>query len=193
MPSAAAPASPDRGDLDAIMREIREAAARPLPTPTPVATPRPVPTRVATRQVRPTPTTAPTAKPSSKVESPKADPKAKAGAKELAKVDPKAKPTPAKKKPEEPKSPARIWVQVAGGANLGALPREWTALAGKAPDLKGKGPWTAKNRATNRLLAGPFKSETEAQAAVSRLRKIGIGAFQWTSEEGEAVSKLGRK
>jgi hypothetical protein len=164
----------DRGDLDAIMRDIREAAARPITTPT--ATP----TRVAAAQVRPAPT--PTPKPTPKP--------AKA---ELAKADPKAKTAPPKKKPEEPKHPPRIWVQVAGGANAGALPREWAAVAGKAPELKAKGPFTARNRATNRLLAGPFKTAAEAQAAVARLRKVGIGAFQWASEDGEAVSKLGGK
>lgn len=170
-----APAT-ERGDLEAIMREIREAAARPLPTPT--ATP----ARVAAVRPRPTPT--PTSKP-----SPKPTPKDEIA---KAKLDPKTK-TAAKKKPEEPKHPARVWVQVAGGANAGALPKEWTALSTKAPELKGKGPWTARNRATNRLLAGPYKSSAEAQAAVSKLRKAGIGAFQFTSEEGEAVSKLGGK
>jgi cell division protein FtsN len=169
------------------MREIREAAARPLPTPT--ATP--VRTAQAPRSA-PTPKPSPKPTPKAKEEPAKPDPKLKAGAKEPAKADPKAK-TAAKKKAEEPKHPARVWVQVAGGANAGALPKEWTAVTAKAPELKAKGPWTAKNRATNRLLAGPFKSAAEAQAAVAKLRKAGIGAFQWSSNDGEAVSKLGGK
>ena len=172
------------------MREIREAAARSLPTPRPTVTPSPRPTRVAIAQARPTPTPTPTPKPSptpaAKKTPEKSDPKVKPGTK----ADPKAI---AKKKPEEPKHPPRIWVQVAGGANLAGLPKEWTALSGKAPEVKAKGPWTAKNRATNRLLAGPYKTGAEAQAAVSRLRKAGVGAFQWSSEEGEVVSKLGGK
>jgi hypothetical protein len=179
----------DRGDLEAIMREIREAAARPMPVPTPAAS-RPI--RVASAQIRPapspTPTVRPTPTPTPKKTPDKLDPKLK--------VDPKAKADPklaAKKKPEEPKNPSRIWVQVAGGANLAALPREWTSVSGKAAELKAKGPWTAKNRATNRLLVGPYKTVAEAQAAVSKLRKAGVGAFQWTSEEGEAVSKLAAK
>jgi Flp pilus assembly protein TadD len=184
---AVAPAETSRGDLDAIMREIREAAARPLPTPT--ATP--VRTAQAPRSA-PTPKPSPKPTPKAKEEPAKPDPKLKAGAKEPAKADPKAK-TAAKKKAEEPKHPARVWVQVAGGANAGALPKEWTAVTAKAPELKAKGPWTAKNRATNRLLAGPFKSAAEAQAAVAKLRKAGIGAFQWSSNDGEAVSKLGGK
>ena len=81
----------------------------------------------------------------------------------------------------------------AGGANEDALPKEWTRVTAKASELKAKGPWTAKNRATNRLLAGPFKSDDEAQALVAKLRKAGVGAFQWHSDEGETVSKIGGK
>ena len=166
IPVATTP-SERRGDLDAIIRGIREAATAPKPTPTP--------TRIA--QAKPTPAPTPTAKP-------KDDPKAKGG---------KAAVADKKKKPEPPKNPARIWVQVAGGANASALPKEWSAVSAKHPELKAKGPYTAKNRATNRLLAGPFKTEAEAQAAVVKLRKAGIGAFQWKSDEGEAVQKIGGK
>ena len=144
-------------------------------------TPRPTPTPRAAPTPKPTPTPTPKAAP---VPAPKATPTPKAKTSAA---------TPAKKKPEPPKHPARIWVQVAGGANAAALPREWSEVSGKAAELKGKGPWTARNRATNRLLAGPFKSESEAQAAVSKLRKAGVGAFQWKSEEGETVDKLGGK
>lgn len=164
--------SEQRGDLDAIIRGIREAATAPKPTPTP--------TRVAQTEpprAKPTPALSPTA-------GPKNDSKAKGG---------KAATADKKKKPEPPKNPARIWVQVAGGANASALPKEWSAVSAKHPELKAKGPYTAKNRATNRLLAGPFKTEAEAQAAVVKLRKAGIGAFQWKSDEGEAVQKIGGK
>jgi Flp pilus assembly protein TadD len=184
-----------RGDLEAIMREVRAAAEAPEPRPQlrmAKAAPSPQPTTLALRPA-PQPT-----RPAVKAPEPaRAEPKKAEPAKP--KVDPKkaaaeakAKEAAAKKK-AEPKHPPRFWVQVAGGANLGALPREWTSVSGKAPELKGKGPWTAKNRATNRLLAGPYKSAAEAQAAVSKLRKAGIGAFQWTSDEGEAVDKLGGK
>lgn len=190
-----------RGDLDAIIKDIRTAAATSTPIRTAQAAPRPRPT--------PTPTATPTPKAKPEVVKPepkktkaeiakeaaaKADPKAAkaADAKAGAKTG-KAALADKKKKPEPPKAPARIWVQVAGGANVSALPKEWTAVSGKAAELKGKGPWTAKNRATNRLLAGPYKTEAEAQAAVVKLRKAGIGAFRWASEEGETVEKIGGK
>jgi Flp pilus assembly protein TadD len=165
-PTSVATASPpprtlpaeQRGDLDAIMRQIRASADAPAPAPTPVRVAQAAPAKA-------------------KEPAPKPEPK---------------KP-PVKKKPEPPKHPARIWVQVAGGANANALPREWSDVTAKAAELKGKGPWTAKNRATNRLLAGPYKSDGEAQAAVARLRKAGIGAFRWNSDDGEAVEKIGAK
>jgi hypothetical protein len=165
---------------------------------------------VAQAAPRPTPRATPAAK--KEEPAPKVDPKKKA-----ASADQDCKPAPARKgaraaaktvcepakgqttkeaaakKKAEPKHPARIWVQVAGGANANALPKEWASVTAKAADLKSKGPWAAKNRATNRLLAGPFKSDSEAQAMVVKLRKAGIGAFPWRSDEGEAVEKIGGK
>ena len=188
-PVAAAPLSSlpieQRGDLEAIMREVRAAAEAPEPRPQlRMAQPAPTP-RPTTLALRPTPQPAKPEPKKAEPAKPKVDPKRAA-------AEAKAKEAAAKKK-AEPKHPSRFWVQVAGGANLGALPREWTSVSGKSPELRGKGPWTAKNRATNRLLAGPYKSAAEAQAAVSKLRKAGIGAFQWTSNEGEAVEKIGGK
>jgi tetratricopeptide (TPR) repeat protein len=199
----------ERGDLDAIMRDIRTAAAKGGPVRSPA------PVKLAQAAPRPTPTPTPRATPVPKKDEPaaKADPKkgkaaaadedcapapAKKGKRAAVKtacepVKGKAAREAAAKKKAEPKNPARIWVQVAGGANENALPKEWTRITAKATELKGKGPWTAKNRATNRLLAGPYKSDDEAQAAVAKLRKAGIGAFQWHSDEGEAVEKIGGK
>jgi hypothetical protein len=211
LPAATQPA--ERGDLDAIMRDIRAAAAsgsavrtpapvrlaqvQPRPTPTP--TPKPTPVSAKAKQV------ADAAEPKKGKEQAQADlckpaPKtavrkgrASAAKEECAKPVSKDVKQAALKKKAEPKNSARVWVQVAGGANIGALPKEWAAVTSKASELKGKGPWTARNRGTNRLLAGPFKSEDEAQAAVARLRKVGIGAFRWASDDGEAVEKIGGK
>ena len=40
-------------------------------------------------------------------------------------------------KKKEPVEPARHWVQIAGGANKGSLPREYKRLQDKAPKLAG--------------------------------------------------------
>jgi hypothetical protein len=50
--------------------------------------------------------------------------------------------------------------------------------------------YTAKWGQTRRLLTGPYKTEDEADKAVSALKKKGIGAFEFTSDEGQEVAAL---
>jgi tetratricopeptide (TPR) repeat protein len=100
------------------------------------------------------------------------------------------------KKKNDPKilEPARIWVQVAGGANEATLPKEWEKVRSRAPAaFKGKSGWTTPLRATNRVLAGPFKTNDEARAFVNALAKEGISAFTFASEAGQKVAKLAVK
>jgi hypothetical protein len=102
------------------------------------------------------------------------------------------KPAAAVKK--EPVEPARVWVQVAGGANKATLPKEYVRLKAKAPKLlAARGAWTAPLKATNRLLVGPFKTEKEAQEFVNELAKSKLSAFAWTSEAGQKIEKLPAK
>lgn len=221
-PSASAPptALPDqqRGDLAAIMADIRAAAqARQTGGP---ATPSPAPTRVAQATPRvlaadkPAPTSAPGTKlapagrgakaaPATAEDEkpgkpdPKKRPDPRAGKDDPKKPDPKAgkddpkRPDPKGKKGKpEAKAPARIWVQVASGSNAAAMPKEWKRVQAKAPAaFKGKSPSTAPGR----LLVGPFKSDAEAQAFVNTLRKSGVSSFQWDSPAGQDVAKLGTK
>ena len=82
-------------------------------------------------------------------------------------------------------NPARIWVQVAGGANEGDLPKAWAKVKAKAPTVFGaRSGWTTPLRATNRVLAGPFKTDAEARAFVNQLAKEGVSAFAFTSDAG---------
>ena len=91
-------------------------------------------------------------------------------------------------------NPARIWVQVSGGANEGDLPKAWAAVKAKAPAaFAGKSGWSTPLRATNRVLAGPFKTSDAAQDFVNDLRKEGVSAFTFTSDAGQAVTKLPAK
>jgi tetratricopeptide (TPR) repeat protein len=125
-----------------------------------------------------------------KVDPKKAEPKAdgkKADAKKVA-ADGKAD---AKKK--TPAEPARIWVQVAGGANEGDLPRAWKDVQAKTPALAGRAAYSTPLRATNRVVTGPFKTEAEARAMVNKLSKQGLSAFTFTSEAGQKMTKLGGK
>jgi tetratricopeptide (TPR) repeat protein len=121
-----------------------------------------------------------------------ADAKKAADAKKVA----DAKKAAEEKKKNDPKrlEPARVWVQVAGGATVGDLPKQWARVHESAPALfKGKQGWTTPLRATNRLLTGPFKSDDEAQAFVNALAKTGISAFTFSSEAGQKIEKLPAK
>ena len=113
-----------------------------------------------------------------------------------------AKPKPAaraaaaakKPKPAPPAEPSRVWVQVAGGAQKAALPREFARLKAKAPKLLGsRAAWTAPLNATNRLLVGPFAGAREAQAFVNQLKAANLSAFAWTSAAGQKIEKLPAK
>ncbi|MGN6817874.1 MAG: SPOR domain-containing protein [Sphingomonas sp.] len=89
---------------------------------------------------------------------------------------------------------ARIWVQVAGGANEDTLEKAWNAVKAKAPDLfRGRQGWSTPLRATNRVLTGPFKTEEEAQDFVNKLGKAGLSGFVFTSAKGQKVDRLGGK
>ena len=87
-----------------------------------------------------------------------------------------------------------MWVQIAGGADKGSLPREYARLKAKAPKLLGAhAAWTAPLNATNRLLVGPFASAKEAQAFVNQLKAQSLSGFAWTSPAGQKVEKLPAK
>jgi Flp pilus assembly protein TadD len=89
------------------------------------------------------------------------------------------------------KNPARIWVQVATGANEGGLPLTWKRLKEKAPDaFKGLSPASVPFKATNRLLVGPFKAQSQARAVVNAMAKAGISGFTFTSEAGQEIAKV---
>ena len=89
--------------------------------------------------------------------------------------------------------PERIWVQVAGGANEGDLPKAWKAVQAKAPVLAGRRAYATPLRATNRVVTGPFKTEAEARAFVNTLARQGVSAFSFTSAPGQKMTRLDAK
>ncbi len=92
------------------------------------------------------------------------------------------------------RAPARIWVQIATGANRAGLPGTWKKLQGQAgKTLAGQSAASVGYKATNRLLIGPFKSTAEARAMVSKLSKDGIQATSFTSDAGQEIAKIGGK
>lgn len=91
-------------------------------------------------------------------------------------------------------NPARTWVQVAGGAHVPDLPKAWAAVKAKAPGVfAGKQGWWTPLRATNRVLAGPFKTDDEARAFINALAKEGVSTFSFVSDKGQEITRLSTK
>ena len=110
-----------------------------------------------------------------------------AAAKVKAEADAKAKEEAAEKKA----NPARIWVQVATGANARALATDFGKFAKKSPDVfKGKSGATAEWGKTRRLLVGPFKDRKAAQDWLASYKKAGGDGFLFNSEAGQSVDSI---
>jgi SPOR domain len=91
-------------------------------------------------------------------------------------------------------NPARLWVQIATGANRSGLPITWRKLKAEAPKvLADRSAWYAPFRNTNRLLVGPIKSNSDARSLVASLGKAGVQATVFSSEAGLEVNRLGGK
>lgn len=187
--------------------EAANSMALPVPAVEPVPPPKPAPVEApAPEPIKPSPKTEPVkpatarASAASKLAAAKAEKDAKTGKAADAKAKPDAKlkagkdKVDAKAKPAAKPDPERVWVQVAGGANVGDLAKAWKTVTTKAPaQLRGKSGWWTPVRASNRVLTGPFKTEAEGQAFVNTLAKAGVSGFVFTSEAGQKVNKIGDK
>ena len=92
------------------------------------------------------------------------------------------------------RNPPRVWVQVATGANESGLGITWKRLREKAPDaFKGLSASYAPFKATNRVLVGPFKSNTEARSLVNAMSKAGLSGNTFASEAGQEILKIAAK
>jgi Flp pilus assembly protein TadD len=108
-------------------------------------------------------------------------------AKAKADADAKAKEEAAEKKA----SPARVWVQVATGANAKALAADFGKFAKKSPAVfKGKTGATTEWGKTRRLLVGPFKDRKAAQDWLADYKKAGGDGFLFNSEAGQSVDPV---
>lgn len=124
---------------------------------------------------------------------------AKKPAEDKAKAKDKAK-QEAEKKEETRKSatvvkgkhPERYWVQVATGAYKPDLGKAWGKLKEKYPALLARrSAWTTPLNRTNRVLIGPFKTSSEAQAFVNKAAGSGFITSPFTSPAGQAVEPIG--
>ncbi len=107
---------------------------------------------------------------------------------EQCEVDPRGK-----AKSPAASQPSRVWVQLATGKDKSALGFDWRRMVKENAEILGKyKPAISAWGQSNRLLAGPFESESAASAVVSRLKKAGVGgAFVWTSPAGQVVDPIG--
>lgn len=121
-------------------------------------------------------------------------PATSAGAVDITKIEParEMKEPPKKKeeakKPAKPVIPSRIWVQVASGRDRDALGFDWRRFTREnSKQFASRKGYVVKWGKSNRLVTGPFPNQKDATSFVSTLKKAGITAFTFTSEEGEAV------
>lgn len=88
-------------------------------------------------------------------------------------------------------NPERYWVQIASGAYLPDLDKEWDKQKkAHAKLLSGKTPWSTPYKATNRLLIGPFPSKAAAQDYVNEARAGGLSSFPVTTPSGQKVERV---
>jgi Flp pilus assembly protein TadD len=118
-----------------------------------------------------------------------------AGAVDLRQIKPprpEVKKTAEPVKPPPPSHPSRIWVQVATGRDKAALGFDWRRMIrAQAEIFRGKQAFISVWGQTNRLLTGPFQSETAANAFIAQLRGADVdGPFIWTSPAGQVVDAL---
>ncbi|MGH6653528.1 MAG: SPOR domain-containing protein [Sphingopyxis sp.] len=110
-----------------------------------------------------------------------------AAAKVKAETDAKAKAEAAEKKA----NPARLWVQVATGANVRALAADYAKFAKKNAALfKGKSGGSTEWGKTRRLLVGPFKDKKSADAWLADYKKAGGDGFLFNSDAGQEVDPV---
>ncbi|TFI57948.1 SPOR domain-containing protein [Sphingomonas parva] len=199
LPTATEPASESAAPADeAAGSRLADVAATVAALPDVIAEPKPAPAKPAAAKpaaAKPAPkVAAPPAKEAKTVKTAAAEKDDKAAKPGAGKAATPAKAQATAKKPAPPAEPARVWVQVAGGAQKAALPREFDRLKAKAPKLlAARSAWTTPLKATNRLLVGPFKTEKEAQEFVNELAKSKLDGFAWTSEAGQKIEKLPAK
>jgi Flp pilus assembly protein TadD len=119
------------------------------------------------------------------------------GAIDITKLEPvhaAPKPPPksvARAKPKPPANPSRVWVQIGTGRNVKALAFTWRHLQKAGGALLARhDAYSAKWGATRRLVTGPYKGEDDAQDAIKALKKKGLDAFEFTSDDGEEVTPL---
>lgn len=100
----------------------------------------------------------------------------------------------AKEAEDARRNPARLWVQLATGADERALPFTWRQVrAANAAALEGLEAHSVPFKATNRLLVGPLKSAAAARDLIRALARNDLIATTYSSAVGEEVARVAGK
>lgn len=90
--------------------------------------------------------------------------------------------------------PARVWVQIATGADPAALGFDYRRFSQRNAEIfRGQTGHTAVWNRTRRLVVGPFPNAAAARSWLGRYTAAGGEGFVWNSEQGEEVTPLGRR
>lgn len=89
--------------------------------------------------------------------------------------------------------PARIWVQVATGADVSALGFDCRRLTRQyGESFAGQNCSSAVWNRTRRLVVGPFRNAAAARSWLATYSAAGGDGFVWSSDAGEEVTPIGR-
>ncbi|MBA2771586.1 MAG: hypothetical protein H0U34_06170 [Sphingomonas sp.] len=90
-----------------------------------------------------------------------------------------------------PGSPSKVWLQLASGSNVAALPDQFRRIKRTTRDLlDGIDGFVAQEDNRVRLLIGPFKNKVDANIFAEDLSTLNVDAFSWTNRPGQPVRKL---
>lgn len=90
-----------------------------------------------------------------------------------------------------PSAPSKIWLQLASGTDVAALPDQFRRIKRSTRDLlDGIDGYVAEDQGRVRLLIGPFRNSWDANIFAEDLATLRVDAFSWTNRPGQAVRKL---
>ena len=85
----------------------------------------------------------------------------------------------------------RIWLQLASGSNVTALPDQFRRIKSRNKELfDGISGYVAESAGKARLLIGPFRSNRDADIFAGDLASIDVDAFSWTNPAGQTIRKI---
>lgn len=94
-------------------------------------------------------------------------------------------------RPIAPSHSSKVWLQLASGSNVAALPDQFRRIKRSTRDLlDGIDAHVAEENDRVRLLIGPFKDIRDATIFAEDLQALRVDAFRWTNPPGHPVRKL---